>query len=144
MSWKYCNVQFGDMRQVHCDLKPGHSGRHRARWEHKGEWYETSWSYPDDTGKDLETCSRMVGIKEEIDLKSRYAGNLSVRTDNLMESDTQLGVVVTNIKMPFGSMVVFMIKWALASIPAAIILLVIYAMAYAIAVTIFGGFSWGF
>ena len=31
-------------------------------------------------------------------------------------------VVVTNIKMPFWAMVAFMVKWALASIPAFIIL----------------------
>ena len=34
-------------------------------------------------------------------------------------------VIVTDIKMPFGSMVEFMVKWAIASIPAFIILLVI-------------------
>ena len=32
------------------------------------------------------------------------------------------GVVVRDISMPFGSMVVFMVKWAIASIPALIIL----------------------
>ena len=31
-------------------------------------------------------------------------------------------VVVTDIKMPFESMVIFMVKWAFASIPAVIIL----------------------
>lgn len=31
-------------------------------------------------------------------------------------------VVITDIKMPFMSMVVFMVKWVLASIPAFIIL----------------------
>ena len=31
-------------------------------------------------------------------------------------------VVVVDIQMPFGSMVVFMIKWAIAAIPAAIVL----------------------
>jgi len=31
-------------------------------------------------------------------------------------------VVVTDIRMPFGSMVRFMVKWAIASIPAVIIL----------------------
>jgi len=31
-------------------------------------------------------------------------------------------VVVTDIKMPFGSMVMFMVKWTLASIPALLIL----------------------
>jgi hypothetical protein len=34
-------------------------------------------------------------------------------------------VVVTDIKMPFGSMVVFMIKWTLAAIPALIILAIL-------------------
>ena len=37
-------------------------------------------------------------------------------------------VVVTDVDMPFGSMVVFMIKWALAAVPAVIILAVIWAM----------------
>jgi len=32
------------------------------------------------------------------------------------------GVVVTDIRMPFGSMVIFMVKWAIASIPALLIL----------------------
>lgn len=59
-----------------------------------------------------------------------------------MQSGDQNEVVVTNVKMPFGSMVIFMIKWALASIPAAIILLAIYAIAYAIFLAIFGGFFW--
>ncbi|MDQ6981213.1 MAG: hypothetical protein Q9M46_07020 [Ghiorsea sp.] len=38
-------------------------------------------------------------------------------------------VVVTDIQMSFGSMVVFMIKWAIAAIPALIILSVIAAIA---------------
>ena len=37
-------------------------------------------------------------------------------------------IVVTDIQMPFGSMVVFMIKWSIAAIPAAIILLILGAM----------------
>jgi len=36
-------------------------------------------------------------------------------------------VVVTDIKMPFGSMVIFLVKLALASIPA---LLIIYAVMF--------------
>jgi hypothetical protein len=31
-------------------------------------------------------------------------------------------VVVTDIQMPFGSMIVFMVKWAIAAIPAMLIL----------------------
>jgi len=34
-------------------------------------------------------------------------------------------VVVTDIRMPFWSMVTFMVKWAIAAIPAIIILFVI-------------------
>ena len=37
-------------------------------------------------------------------------------------------VRIIDIRMPFGSMVVFMIKWALAAIPAMLILAVIVAV----------------
>ena len=40
-------------------------------------------------------------------------------------------VVVTDIRMPFGSMVVFMIKWTIASIPAFIILAILGSLASA-------------
>lgn len=40
-------------------------------------------------------------------------------------------VRVTDIRMPFGSMVVFMVKWAVASIPALIILFVLSAFLWA-------------
>ena len=39
-----------------------------------------------------------------------------------MNSPEETQVVVTDIKMPFISMVVFMVKWALAAIPAFLIL----------------------
>jgi hypothetical protein len=48
-----------------------------------------------------------------------------------MENDSQ-NVIITDIKMPFFSMVTFMIKWVFAIIPAAIIVGAI------IAVLIFG------
>ena len=48
-------------------------------------------------------------------------------------------VVVVNIKIPFWSMVVLMVKWTLAAIPAIIILFAIAA----IVSTVFGGlFHW--
>ncbi len=37
-------------------------------------------------------------------------------------------VTIVDIKMPFGSMVTFMVKLALAAIPAAIILAIIYSV----------------
>ena len=50
------------------------------------------------------------------------------------------GVVVTDIKMPFGSMVVFMVKWAIATIPAIIILTVVGSITFGILNAVFSGF----
>lgn len=44
-------------------------------------------------------------------------------------------VTVVDVQMPFGSMVVFILKWTLASIPAVIIIAI---LAFIIA-TVFGG-----
>ena len=48
-------------------------------------------------------------------------------------------VVVTDVRIPFLSMVVLMVKWAVAAIPALIILLVIGAVASMVMAAIFGG-----
>ena len=48
-------------------------------------------------------------------------------------------VVVTDIKMPFMSMVVFMIKWAIAAIPAFILLSILFG----VFTMIFGGLMGG-
>jgi len=45
------------------------------------------------------------------------------------------GVVITDIQMPFGSMVAYMVKWTIASIPAFIILMVLFY----VGITLFGG-----
>lgn len=37
-------------------------------------------------------------------------------------------VVVTDIKIPFWSMVILMVKWAIAAIPAVIILMILAAL----------------
>ncbi len=47
-------------------------------------------------------------------------------------------VVVTDIKMPFGSMVVFLVKLALASIPALLIIYVVMAVFAMILMLLFG------
>ena len=45
-----------------------------------------------------------------------------------MSDDTNnTHVIVMDFRMPFSSMVTFMIKWALAAIPAMIILSIIFA-----------------
>ena len=51
----------------------------------------------------------------------------------------RLSVSVRDIDMPFLSMVVFMIKWAFASIPAAIILLIVGAVFWGIVSLLCGG-----
>lgn len=48
-------------------------------------------------------------------------------------------VIVTDIKMSFWSMVIFMIKWTIASIPAFIILIALAAMIMAL----FAGIGFG-
>ena len=58
-------------------------------------------------------------------------------------SPMQQQVVVVDVKMPFGSMVVFMIKWVLASIPAFIVLWVILALVGLVVSLIFGGLFGG-
>ena len=42
-----------------------------------------------------------------------------------MDGEGKQEVIVTDIRMSFGSMVVFMVKWAIAFIPAATILFVL-------------------
>jgi len=46
-------------------------------------------------------------------------------------------VVVTDIQMPLGSMITFMVKWAIASIPAMIILFVLGAVFWAFILAFF-------
>lgn len=47
-------------------------------------------------------------------------------------------VVITDIKMPFLSMVVFIMKWVLASIPAMIILWVVTTVLFFLFSMVFG------
>jgi hypothetical protein len=50
-------------------------------------------------------------------------------------------VVVTDIQMPFGSMVIFMVKWAFAAIPAVLILIAVGFLGSALLAGIAGGVS---
>ena len=57
-------------------------------------------------------------------------------------ADERREVVVTDVKIPFWSMVTLMVKWAkwaIAAIPALIILLVIGTVASMVFAAIFGG-----
>ncbi len=50
-------------------------------------------------------------------------------------------VVVTDIKIPFWSMVVLMVKWAIAAIPA-VIILVLMAALISVALGMIPGAGW--
>jgi hypothetical protein len=54
-------------------------------------------------------------------------------------SDEYSQVVVTDIKIPFRSMVVLMAKWAIATIPALIILSVIGSIIFWLITALMGG-----
>lgn len=49
-----------------------------------------------------------------------------------MDQESQRQVVVTDIRMPFWSMVAFMVKWVIASIPAFLILGVLWVLLMAV------------
>jgi hypothetical protein len=52
-------------------------------------------------------------------------------------------VVVTDIRIPFGSMVVLILKWTLASIPAMIVLVVLGMVAAGLFAGMFGAIVGG-
>ena len=51
-------------------------------------------------------------------------------------------IVVTDIRIPFVSMVVLLVKWALAAIPAFIILITIGVAFSAVLAALFGPMGW--
>ena len=54
-------------------------------------------------------------------------------------ADDKREVIVTDVKIPFWSLVVLMVKLAIAAIPAMIILIVIGSIASIVMAAIFGG-----
>ena len=51
-----------------------------------------------------------------------------------MKDKEEQGVTIKDFNMPFSSMVIFMVKWAIASIPAIIIIWILFM----ILISIFG------
>jgi hypothetical protein len=58
-------------------------------------------------------------------------------------SDLEQEVILTYIDIPFGSMVTFMVKWALASIPAAIIIGIVMGGCYLLMMAVVMGLGLG-
>ena len=59
----------------------------------------------------------------------------------MIASGQRQQVEVTDIRMRFSSMVLFMVKWAIASIPALIILVVAAVVCWGVAIGVFGSLS---
>ncbi|MDP6104142.1 MAG: hypothetical protein QF399_05760 [Gammaproteobacteria bacterium] len=57
---------------------------------------------------------------------------MEIETNQKDLAEKSSRVKITDINMPFWSMVIFMVKWAIASIPAIIILMLLFMF--------FGGF----
>ena len=78
----------------------------------------------------------------------KYGGKAIEKTEDQIKAEVQRkeqqqkiedqSVHVKSFDMPFGDMVGFMVKWALASIPAFIILAIIGGLFFAIFTAIFG------
>jgi hypothetical protein len=64
------------------------------------------------------------------------AERVEVRPVPASEESAMTAVVIKDFDMPFGSMVSFMVKWAIAAIPAVIILFIIFGILGAV----MGGF----
>lgn len=54
-------------------------------------------------------------------------------------SENHAKVVVTDVRIPFGSMVVLMVKWAIATIPALVILSAIASATFMLMTALLGG-----
>jgi len=70
----------------------------------------------------------MAVILIVIVIVSIMLSSMDERTAEVSSEDNGVddnGVIITDVKMKFGSMVVFMVKWVIASIPAMIILFII-------------------
>ena len=81
-----------------------------------------------------ERAALIDDIKSDKAAADKKDGKWTTWYENGQKKETQK-VKISDIDMPFVSMIVFMVKWAIASIPAILILMVLFA--------IFGGFFVG-
>jgi hypothetical protein len=68
-----------------------------------------------------------------------YTSKKTLERKRIIMANADTEVVVTNIKMPFGSMVLFMVKLAIATIPAIIILSVVGSITFGLINVLLGG-----
>ena len=70
-------------------------------------------------------------IKAESEHRERFQKDIEKR-EELQQKIEDKSVYVKGFSMPFGEMVEFMVKWAIASIPAFFILFIIFGIFFAI------------
>ena len=75
--------------------------------------------------KDAEYIGRKIEDQWYVASSISNNGNKATLTSNDKTEISTTNVVITNFNMPFWSMVKFMVKWVIASIPAIFILFVI-------------------
>jgi hypothetical protein len=87
-------------------------------------------------------------IRQETDTEWKEAKEFEIITNYIQNSSLKNNltsrVVVTDFEMSFRSMVIFMCKWAIAAIPAALILFLLFiglAMVFGVLGTIIGAAS---
>ncbi len=87
--------------------------------------------YPNST--EAEDAKKIIyDLKESINVDGTDS---TPPTETVNSNTSSQNVIITDIQMPFGSMVVFIVKWVIASIPAMIILAVLFM----VVTKIFGG-----
>lgn len=78
---------------------------------------------PTPVGQETDLAELATTLNQVTGTQNQMLANMDAVNRKL--SSQKLSVSVKDIDMPFGSMVVFMIKWAIASIPATVILALI-------------------
>ena len=139
---KKCEGEYKDGLEVGVWIWWDESGQKQCDGEFEDGYEVGVWIWWDENGqKFIEGDSKDGKVVIENKLKEiEYAqthlgidipnNNREMKSKN--ENKGTKTVKISDIDMPFGSMVVFMVKWAIASIPAFLILMLLFA--------IFGGF----
>lgn len=78
----------------------------------------------------------MLGAVKE---KNKRITCVCLNEKNMVDEHSK--VIVTDIKIPFRSMVVLMVKWAIATIPALIILIIIASITIGIITGLLNGWN---
>ena len=79
-------------------------------------------------GKPIEMSDETTDIDEE----TKMIADFVEERQQLEKEINDKSVYVKGFSMPFGEMVEFMVKWAIASIPAFIILFIIFGILFAV------------